>query len=200
MIEALTFNSNLPIILLTNKNKKDNKMTNHSTKSLVYIAIGTTLIAALSQISLSIGPVPFTLQTLAIGLIACLYKPKEALASVALYLALGAIGLPIFAGFSGGFAALVGPNAGFLWGFLIYAMFTSSLTKSDSSPLTVFLACLLGTATCFLIGFLVFKLVSGASWSDTVAWTVLPFILPDLAKITLVTVSHSLLQPITKTY
>lgn len=123
MIEALTFNSNLPIILLTNKNKKDNKMTNHSTKSLVYIAIGTALIAALSQISLSIGPVPFTLQTLAIGLIACLYKPKEALASVALYLALGAIGLPIFAGFSGGFAALVGPNAGFLWGFLIYAMF-----------------------------------------------------------------------------
>lgn len=98
-------------------------MTNHSTKSLVYIAIGTALIAALSQISLSIGPVPFTLQTLAIGLIACLYKPKEALASVALYLALGAIGLPIFAGFSGGFAALVGPNAGFLWGFLIYAMF-----------------------------------------------------------------------------
>lgn len=88
MIEALTFNSNLPIILLTKKNKKDNKMTNHSTKSLVYIAIGTALIAALSQISLSIGPVPFTLQTLAIGLIACLYKSKEALASVALYLTL----------------------------------------------------------------------------------------------------------------
>lgn len=81
-------------------------MTSHSTKPLVYIAIGTAIIAALSQISLSIGPVPFTLQTL------------------------GAIGLPVFAGFSGGFAALVGPTAGFLWGFLIYAVFTSSLTKS----------------------------------------------------------------------
>ncbi|MFI3086692.1 biotin transporter BioY [Streptococcus sp. 2022WUSS037] len=173
-------------------------MTNYSTKSLVYIAIGTAIIAALSQISLSIGPVPFTLQTLAIGLVACLYKPKEAIASVALYLTLGAIGLPVFAGFSGGFAALVGPTAGFLWGFLIYAVFTSSLTKSDSSPVTVFLACLLGTAVCFLIGSSVFKLVSGASWSDTVAWTILPFILPDLAKITLITFCHRLLQPITK--
>ncbi|HFU4006919.1 TPA: biotin transporter BioY, partial [Streptococcus suis] len=153
-------------------------MTNHSTKTLVYIAIGTAIIAALSQVSLSFGPVPFTLQTLAIGLIACLYKSKEALASVALYLALGSIGLPVFTGFSGGFAALVGPTTGFLWGFLIYAVFTSSLTKSDSSPVTVFLACLLGTAACFLISFLDFKLVSGASWSDTVAWTILPFILP----------------------
>ncbi|HRK76327.1 MAG TPA: biotin transporter BioY [Streptococcus parasuis] len=96
-------------------------MTKTSTRSLVYIAIGTALIAALSQISLSIGPVPFTLQTLAIGLVACLYKPKDALASVGLYLVLGAIGLPVFAGFSGGFAALVGPTAGFLWGFLLYA-------------------------------------------------------------------------------
>ncbi|HFI0454844.1 TPA: biotin transporter BioY [Streptococcus suis] len=147
-------------------------MTSHSTKPLVYIAIGTAIIAALSQISLSIGPVPFTLQTL------------------------GAIGLPVFAGFSGGFAALIGPTAGFLWGFLIYAVFTSSLTKSDSSPVTVFLACLLGTASCFLIGLSVFKLVSGASWSDTVVWTVLPFILPDLAKIALVTSCHRLLQPI----
>lgn len=173
-------------------------MTNHSTKSLVYIAIGTAIIAALSQISLSIGPVPFTLQTLAIGLVACLYKPKEAIASVALYLTLGAIGLPVFAGFSGGFAALVGPTAGFLWGFLVYAALTSALTRSDSSPVTVFLACLLGTTVCFLIGSSVFKLVSGASWSDTLAWTVLPFILPDLAKIALVTSCHRLFQPITK--
>ncbi|NQN86389.1 biotin transporter BioY [Streptococcus suis] len=173
-------------------------MTNHSTKSLIYIAIGTAIIAALSQVSLSIGPVPFTLQTLAIGLVACLYKPKEAIASLALYLTLGAIGLPVFAGFSGGFAALVGPTAGFLWGFLVYAAITSVLTKSTSSPVTVFSACLLGTASCFLLGCLVFKFVSGASWSDTLAWTVLPFILPDLAKITLVTVCHRLLQPITK--
>ncbi|HFH9837186.1 TPA: biotin transporter BioY [Streptococcus suis] len=170
----------------------------NSNQQLTFIAIGAAIIACLSQISISIGPVPFTLQTLAIGLIASLYKPKEALASVAIYLTLGAIGLPVFAGFSGGFAALAGPTAGFLWGFLLYAGITSSLTKSSSSPVTVFLSCLLGTVSCFLVGCFVFKLVSGASWTDTLAWTVLPFILPDLAKISLITLCHHLLQPVTK--
>lgn len=169
-------------------------MKTTSIKSLVYIAIGTALISTLSQISLSIGPVPFTLQTLAIGLVACLYKPKEAITSVSLYLVLGAIGLPVFAGFSGGFAA----PSGFLWGFLLYTIITSALTKSDSSPVTIFLACLLGTSICFLLGCFVFKLVSGASWTDSIGWTVLPFILPDLAKITLVMICHRLLQPVIK--
>ncbi|HEL2442001.1 TPA: biotin transporter BioY [Streptococcus suis] len=173
-------------------------MKTTSIKSLVYIAIGTALISTLSQISLSIGPIPFTLQTLAIGLVACLYNPKEAIASLTLYLTLGAIGLPVFAGFSGGFAPFTGPTAGFLWGFLLYTIITSALTKSTSSSVTVFFACLLGTSICFLLGCFVFKLVSGASWSDTLAWTVLPFILPDLVKISIVTLCHRLLQPITK--
>ncbi|WP_155964551.1 biotin transporter BioY [Streptococcus ruminantium] len=173
-------------------------MTKTSTKSLVYIAIGTALIATFSQISLSIGLIPFTLQTLAIGFIACLYKPKEAIASVGLYLTLGAIGLPIFAGFSGGFAALTGPTAGFLWGFLLYATITSMITKITSDPINIFLACLLGTASCFALGCLVFKIISGASWSDTITWTILPFILPDLLKISLVTICHRLFRPIIK--
>ncbi|MFX3693342.1 biotin transporter BioY, partial [Streptococcus suis] len=78
------------------------------------------------QISLSIGPVPLTLQTLAIGFVACLYKPKEAITSVSLSLVLGAIGLPVLSGFSGGFAALPGPTSGVLWGFLLYTIITSA--------------------------------------------------------------------------
>ena len=55
-------------------------------------AIGAALIAVLAQISLPIGPVPFTLQNFAIGLIATVFRPREAVLSVALYLLLGAIG------------------------------------------------------------------------------------------------------------
>lgn len=164
------------------------------TQFLIYSAIGAALIACLSQISLSIGPVPFTLQTLAIGLIASLYRPKEAIASTLLYLALGAIGLPVFANLSGGFASLFSPTAGFLWGFVLFAALTSSLTDLNSHPGRVFLANLLGTSLCFLLGLLVFRLVSQASWQDSLAWTVIPFILPDLAKISLVTISHHLLK------
>lgn len=173
-------------------------MNKKTITSFVYSAIGAALIATLSQISIPIGPVPFTLQTLAVGLIASLYRPREALTSVALYLTLGAIGLPVFAGFSGGFASLFSSTAGFLWGFLLFAGLTSSLTTSHSSPLQVFLATLAGTALCFLLGLLVFRQVTGASWSDTLAWTVIPFILPDLFKISVVTLAHRLLQPTLK--
>ncbi len=61
-------------------------------------AIGAALIAVLAQITLPIGPVPFTLQNFAIGLIATVFRPREAVLSVGLYLLLGAIGLPVFAG------------------------------------------------------------------------------------------------------
>ena len=56
-------------------------------------AIGAALIAVLAQISLPIGPVPFTLQNFAIGLIATVFRPREGCTSVGLYLLLGAIGL-----------------------------------------------------------------------------------------------------------
>ena len=78
-------------------------------------AIGAALIAVLAQITLPIGPVPFTLQNFAIGLIATVFRPREAVLSVGLYLLLGAIGLPVFAGGGAGLQALVGPTAGYLW-------------------------------------------------------------------------------------
>lgn len=163
-------------------------------RSLTYIAIGAALIAVLSQITIPIGPVPFTLQTLAIGLLASLYPVKETLASIGFYLLLGAIGLPVFAGFSGGFAALVSPTSGFLWGFLLYGAITALLCRKTEQPLLVFSANLLGDAACFLLGAFVFRLISQASWADTLAWTTLPFLLPDLVKMLLVT----LIRPILK--
>lgn len=164
-------------------------MTSH-TKSLIYPAMGAGLIAILSQIIIPIGPVPFTLQTLAVGLIASLYPPKKAMASILLYLLLGAIGLPVFAGFSGGMASLFGPTAGFLWGFVLYAGVTASLTSSHSTLWQVFLANLLGDSLCFGLGSLVFALVTRSSIESTLALTILPFLIPDLVKLLLVTVSH----------
>ena len=102
--------------------------------------------------------------------------------------------MPVFAGFSGGFASLFSPTAGFLWGFVAFAGITSYLTSLHSHPLQVFLANLLGTAICFILGLIVFRYVSQSSWQDSIAWTILPFILPDLGKISIVTLAHRLLQ------
>lgn len=162
------------------------------THSLTYTAIGVAILTVLSQITIPLGPVPFTLQTLAVGLIATFYRPKEALSVVALYLLLGGIGIPVFAGFSGGFASLVSPTAGFLWGFLLYAGITSRLTSLDSHMPHVFLANILGNTACFVVGILVFKWATGANWSDTLAWTTIPFLIPELIKLSLVTTLHHL--------
>lgn len=151
--------------------------------SLILPALGAAIIASLSQISIPIGPVPFTLQTLAIGLVATLFRPREAGLSALLYLILGAIGLPVFAGGSGGFQALLGPSAGFLWGFALFALVTSLLTKPQQSFIQIFLANILGDSLVFILGIVGLHFLAGMDWSKAIAVGVTPFIIPDLVKL-----------------
>lgn len=69
-------------------------------------AFGAAILAASQQFSIVIGAVPITLQTFAIGLVATIFKPREAVLATVLYLLLGAIGLPVFAVGHGGFESL----------------------------------------------------------------------------------------------
>ncbi|TMR51261.1 biotin transporter BioY [Streptococcus pseudopneumoniae] len=146
-------------------------------------AIGAALIAVLAQISLPVGPVPFTLQNFAIGLIATVFRPREAVLSVGLYLLLGAIGLPVFAGGGAGFQALVGPTAGYLWFYLVYSGLTSSLTNSKSGIVNIFLANLLGDALVFVGGILSLHFLAGMAFEKALVVGVIPFIIPDLGKL-----------------
>lgn len=173
-------------------------MTQTSTRSLSYIAIGAALIAVLSQIIIPAGPVPFTLQTTAVGLIASLYKSKEASLSVIFYLLLGAIGLPVFAGGSSGFQALFGATGGFLWGFILYGFVTGRLTNSRSSFLRLFVANSLGITLLLLSGAIYFKFFTQASWSDTLAWTITPFIMTSLLQILFIILVVKSLRPVLK--
>ena len=158
-------------------------------------AIGAALIAVLAQISLPIGPVPFTLQNFAIGLIATVLRPREAVLSVGLYLLLGAIGLPVFAGGGAGFQALVGPTAGYLWFYLVYSGLTSSLTNSDSGFVRIFLANLLGDTLVFVGGILSLHFLAGMAFEKALIVGVIPFIIPDLGKIIAISfISRPLLQ------
>lgn len=146
-------------------------------------AIGAALIAVLAQISVPIGPVPFTLQNFAIGLIATVFRPREAVLSVGLYLLLGAIGLPVFAGGGAGFHVLVGPSAGYLWFDLLYAGVTSYLIHKNSNYVRIFIANLLGDSLVFVGGILSLHFLAGMPFDKALAVGVLPFIIPDLAKI-----------------
>jgi biotin transport system substrate-specific component len=86
-----------------------------------FALLGSAALAASAQITLPIWPVPATMQTLVVLLLGALGGSRLGAAAVLLYLAEGAMGLPVFAGGAGGPAALMGPTAGFLLGFVAAA-------------------------------------------------------------------------------
>ncbi len=92
------------------------------TYDLAVAAIGAALITITSWISLTVLEIPFTLQTFGILLVLFTIGGRRGTVSIAVYLLLGLIGVPVFAGFKGGPAALAGPTGGFLIGFLFSAL------------------------------------------------------------------------------
>lgn len=157
-----------------------------STKELVTIAIGAALIAALSPLAIPIQLIPITLQTLAVGLVATVFPTKIAVLSVLIYLLLGGIGLPVFAGGSSGFQVLTGPSAGFLWGFPLYAAITSKMVNSKSTIAQIAFANLIGLIFVFLLGAGYFAWFTKKDLLTTLNMTVIPFIPGEALKIALI--------------
>ncbi|MGT2908168.1 biotin transporter BioY [Streptococcus dentiloxodontae] len=157
-------------------------MSSQKIYPVILPAFGAAIIAALAQLTLPIGTVPITLQTFAIGLVAAVFKPKEATLAACLYLLLGAIGLPVFAGGSGGFQALLGPNAGYLLAYPFFACLTSYFIHVNSPVWRNFLAFFLGDFIVFLFGIISLHFLGKFDWQTAFSVGVLPFIIPDLVK------------------
>ena len=157
-------------------------MTQNRTLSLILPAFGAAIIAALAQIIIPIGAVPITLQTFAVGLVAAILKPKEATLAATLYLILGAIGLPVFAGGGGGLQAFFGPSTGYLLAYPFFALVTSKLTHAETPIWKIFVAFVLGDALVFVGGILSLHFLGKMGWSAAVAVGLTPFIIPDLLK------------------
>lgn len=85
--------------------------------SVAFCGLAIALLTASAWITVPFGPVPFTLQTMMLTFVVLLFPAREALISVFGYLALGAIGVPVFSGMHGGLASLMGPTGGFIVGF-----------------------------------------------------------------------------------
>ena len=94
------------------------------TLDIVYCGIFATITAILAQISIPLpGGVPLTLQTFAVSLAGILLGSKKGFISILVYVLMGAIGLPVFSGFSAGIGAIVGPTGGFILSFPIDSAF-----------------------------------------------------------------------------
>ena len=148
------------------------------------VLAGSVLLAASAQVSVPMYPVPMTLQTLVVSMIGLAYGSRLGAATVVAYLAEGAMGLPVFANFSAGILPLMGPTAGFLWGFIGMAWLTGWLVESgyDRGFARLFFAALIPALLLFVPGAMVLSAVLGKTAAETMALAVTPFLLGGLVK------------------
>lgn len=139
--------------------------------------------------------VPFTLQTLAVCLMAQLLPLKYSLLSITIYIAMGAVGLPVFSGFQGGVGVLFGPTGGYILGFVFIVLVTGLVEKFlNDSPIVRVLAMFLGLLLCYLFGTLWFAFVTKTSLLSAVVLCVLPYVVFDGAKIILAALLYKRLK------
>lgn len=150
-----------------------------SALKISFVALTACFICICAQIAIPFAGVPLTLQTFAVSFCGYMLGKYYGPLACLIYLSLGAIGLPVFAGFGGSLAFLAGPTGGFLFGFLILAFFCG-LSSSQSSAIISFLISLIGLLICHLLGILWFSYVSDISLIQSVLLSSLPYLPKDV--------------------
>lgn len=152
-----------------------------TTKDLCLIGIFAGIIAVMAQIIVPLPGVPVTMQTFAIPLAGIVLGAKRGTIAVFIYVLLGAVGLPVFAGFSGGIGHIAGPTGGFILSFPIMAFTTGYGAEKGSRP---WLAggIILGMAINYMCGMLYFSHVLSTDLQAAFTIAVLRFIPADILK------------------
>lgn len=154
---------------------------NSAVKMMTRAAVFAALICVCAWLSLPVGDISVTMQTFAVFLTLFLLGGKWGTVTVLLYLSLGAVGLPVFSAFQGGFAVLLGPSGGFLWGFLGMALIFWGLERFGQVLPLIF-----GLIFCYGCGCFWFSHICGGGFYFALARCVVPFLLPDSIKLYLV--------------
>jgi biotin transport system substrate-specific component len=165
--------------------RRASPVQSRAVRRAIAIGLGTLLVALSAQVvvPVSFSPVPMTLQPLAVLAVGGLLGAAGGLSALLLYIALGALGLPVFAGGGSGFLHLVGPTGGYLLAFPIAAGVTGALAgREPRSPLRVLLACALGMVIIHTGGVAQLALLGG---DPALAMRVgfVPFLTGDLLKV-----------------
>ena len=153
-------------------------------RTLLHITVGVALITLLAQVRLTIGPVPITGQTLGVLLIGASYGVTLGSATLATYLLIGGLGLPVFQGAASGWAYMLGGTGGYLLGFLLAAAVIGYLAQRgwDKHFGLTALAMLIGNVIIYVPGLLWLNQLA-PDWATTLQWGLTPFIVGDIVKL-----------------
>lgn len=154
-------------------------------RQMILVSLFAALTAVGAFISIPIYPVPFTLQTLFTLLAAMTLGSVMGALSQIIYVLLGVVGLPVFAGFKAGIGILFGPTGGFLFGFIISAYIIGKMIelKKEKNIFYYFLVGSLGTILLYLFGITQLSLVAGIGVKKAITLGMLPFLPGDILKI-----------------
>ena len=158
-------------------------------KSLIVIFLGSIILAISAKIKIPFYPVPMTMQTFVVLFLGISFGYKIALSTVGLYLLEGIIGLPVFSNSPEkgvGLAYFTGPTMGYLIGFLL-ACFLASYIKNDDNYFMILIKLTFSVSTIYILGILWLGIVIG--WDKPILELgVMPFLLAEIFKITLLTI------------
>ena len=152
-------------------------------RMLILTALCTAIICILAQITIPLPLVPITGQTLAIGIVATILGSKYGTLASLLYLILGAVGIPVFSGFSGGLGVIVGPTGGFIFGFIPTAFIIGYyLEKTSFTVINAIIANIIGMLVTLTIGTVYLKIGANLTWTAAFLGGFAPFIIVGVVK------------------
>lgn len=153
-------------------------------KKITSIGLMTAFLCIVAPWAVHIGPVPITLATFGIYLVSALLGTKYAIMSVLIYLILGAVGVPVFSGFSGGAQRLVSMTGGYLLGYVPCTLAISLIiSKAKRSFILYLVAMLTGTVILYIIGNAWYVWQTGTSFFAALGLCVVPFLPGDVIKL-----------------
>lgn len=160
-----------------------------TTESIALVAVAAGFLCAVGPLSIPVGPVPITLQTLAVVLVGLLLGPVRGAAAVLVYMAVGAAGAPVFASFQAGLPVLYGGTAGYLWSFPVAAVLAGLgavlVVRRARRSLVVpglLVTAFVAMAAVYPAGLLVLKTYYGMTWAEALTAGLTPFLLGDSIK------------------
>lgn len=167
---------------------KNQLNTMSKTLNMTQIALFIVIMAICSWISIP-TLVPFTLQTFGVFLAIVLLGGKKAAAVIILYLVVGSLGLPVFAGGMAGIVVVIGTNGGYMLGWIFQCLFMWFMEKFCSNSRRIFVfSMIIGLFICYIFGTVWFmaiyaKNTGSIGWITAVGWCVIPFVIPDFIKL-----------------
>ncbi len=161
--------------------KKKNK-----TSDLIKIALGAAVMCVLAPVSFPVGTVSVSLATLGVYIVAAVFGKYRAAISMLIYASLGAVGLPVFSGFSGGISRLLWSGGGFIVGYIPCAFITGLIIDLlENKKIAYPLGMAAGTVLCYACGALWYMFIMKASFGSALSVCVVPFLIFDAVKITI---------------